>query len=190
MARLDADRVRELHRATLEALVETGYDNLSMDSIAARAHASKATLYRHWPDKEALVVDALRCESADMKPTEAPDTGTLRGDLHALVTEDAAREQSEGELVTAILHACQRNPTLGEQLRTHLLEPHQAMFDAIVARAVERGEIPADPPAARFAFVVLAAPTLLRFVFDGVPADEEYERAFIDAVLLPALGVR
>jgi AcrR family transcriptional regulator len=189
MAKLDADRVRELHAATLEVLIEVGFDNLSMDLVATRAHASKATLYRHWPDKVALLVDALRCGSAERKPTTAPDTGSLRGDLHALVAEDAERDQSEGELITAVLHACQRDPALGEQLREHVLAAHHAVFDTVIAQAVARGEIAPDPPAARFAFVALAGPPLVRFVLEGHPADAEYERAYIDAVLLPALGV-
>src|SRR6476661_7275970 len=78
--RVEGDREQEILDATLEVLADVGYDRLTMDAVAARAKASKATLYRRWNDKASLVVDALLV----VKHTaETPDTGTLRGDLIA-----------------------------------------------------------------------------------------------------------
>ena len=65
--------------ATLALLLEVGYDRMSMDAVAARAHASKATIYRRWPGKQELVLDAVRARGVGL--TVAEDTGSLRGDL-------------------------------------------------------------------------------------------------------------
>src|ERR1700734_4422967 len=78
---LDASRDAALRDAALELLAEIGYDRLSIDAVAARAKASKMTIYRRWSGKAELVVDALSCLR---KPGEVPDTGSLRGDLQAL----------------------------------------------------------------------------------------------------------
>ena len=67
--------------AALALLVEVGYDRMSMDAVAARARASKATIYRRWPGKQELVLDAVRSRGAGL--TVAEDTGCLRGDLVA-----------------------------------------------------------------------------------------------------------
>ena len=67
--------------ATLALLLEVGYDRMSMDAVAARAHASKATIYRRWPGKQELVLDAVRARGVGL--TVAEDTGSLRGDLMA-----------------------------------------------------------------------------------------------------------
>src|SRR2546422_8003365 len=77
--KLDEEREQAILRATYELLGETGYQGLRVDAVAARAQASKATLYRHWPTKAGLVVDAANCCKELEKPPG--DTGTLRGDL-------------------------------------------------------------------------------------------------------------
>src|SRR6476619_1461080 len=78
--RVEGDREQEILDATLEVLADVGYDRLTMDAVATRAKASKATLYRRWNGKVSLVIDAL----LSVKSTpDLPDTGTLRGDLIA-----------------------------------------------------------------------------------------------------------
>src|SRR5690242_6629797 len=76
--RIEGDREQEILDATLEVLADVGYDRLTMDAVAARAKASKATLYRRWTNKVSLVIEALQHTKA---PSEIPDTGSLRGDL-------------------------------------------------------------------------------------------------------------
>src|SRR5580700_5639700 len=78
---LDASRDVALRDATLALLAEIGYDRLTIDAVAARAHSSKATIYRRWSGKAELVVDALHSLKGS-PPT--PDTGSLRGDLEAI----------------------------------------------------------------------------------------------------------
>ncbi len=78
--RVEGDREQEIFRTTLAILGEVGYDRLTMDAVASRAKASKATLYRRWSSKATLVIDALH---ADKSHTDLPDTGNLRDDLTA-----------------------------------------------------------------------------------------------------------
>ncbi len=78
---LDTSRDVAIRDAALDLLTEIGYDRLTMDAVAARAHASKATIYRRWQGKAALVVDALNCSKGTMVE---PDTGSLAGDFAAL----------------------------------------------------------------------------------------------------------
>ena len=80
--RIEGDRELEILEATLEVLADVGYDRLTMDAVATRAKASKATLYRRWTNKVSLVIDALQHSKG---PTEIPDTGSLREDLRGLM---------------------------------------------------------------------------------------------------------
>src|SRR4051812_19570536 len=82
----DESRDPEILDAALDVLAETGYDGMTIDMVAARAKAGKATLYRRWSSKEDLVIDAVaRMKSGDLNLSSPPDTGTLRGDLVAMV---------------------------------------------------------------------------------------------------------
>ncbi len=93
-------------RATLELLAESGYDQLTIDAVAARARCSKATIYRRWPDKAALVITAVR-RHAGQPGIAAPDTGSLRSDLCAAL--QAMRSQPVGSGRSAHHRAPQRD---------------------------------------------------------------------------------
>src|SRR3954470_17199318 len=82
----DHTRDPEILEAALDVLAETGYDGMTIDMVAARAKAGKATVYRRWSSKAELVIDAVACmKRGDLDEANLPDTGTLRGDLVALI---------------------------------------------------------------------------------------------------------
>jgi len=82
----DHTRDPEILEAALDVLAETGYDRMTVDMVAARAKAGKATVYRRWASKAELVVDAVACmKRVDVDSETLPDTGTLRGDLIAMM---------------------------------------------------------------------------------------------------------
>src|SRR5436190_18041434 len=81
--RVEGDREREILDAALEVLAEVGYDRLTMDAVALKAKASKATLYRRWNGKGSLVIDALHHHHQHEATAEPVDTGSLRGGLIA-----------------------------------------------------------------------------------------------------------
>ncbi|WP_345580590.1 TetR/AcrR family transcriptional regulator [Streptomyces prasinosporus] len=187
-SRITPEREAELYRAVLDLLREVGYDALTMDAVAARTRSSKATLYRQWGGKAELVVRALRSQApggiADI------DTGSLRGDLHAIVAreDDCTREQSVA-LMRALSMAVHTNDDLRQALRDLLVEPEVEEFRRIVRRAIDRGEVRPDTPALDYMVHMLVGAFATRTLIDDLPPTQEFLTSYIDAVVLPALGV-
>ncbi|MFB7112357.1 TetR/AcrR family transcriptional regulator [Streptomyces sp. NPDC056190] len=187
-SRITPEREAELYAAVLDLLREVGYDSLTMDAVAARTRSSKATLYRQWGGKAELVVRAMR----HSKPVrlDTIDTGTLRTDLHAFVTreDDCVMEQNSA-LMRALAMAMHTNPDLRQAFREQLIEPEMAEFRALLQRAVDRGEIRADCPALDFVVHMLAGGFVVRALIEAQPPTQAFLHSYIDAVVLPALGV-
>lgn len=186
MSRLTEDRLLELYTGTLQLIAERGYEKLTMDQIAEATKSSKATLYRQWGSKSALVVDALRCVG-DAKHI-APETGSLRGDLLAMV-DRAEGQEHDADLIAAIMHAIRQDDELAEAVRTQILEPGRENIRAVVQRAVDNGEVAADSPGLPFVDYVFIAPIVLHHLLEGEEPSPDFLRRYVDCVLLPALGL-
>src|SRR5918995_1165310 len=104
--RVEGEREQEILDATIDILAEVGYDRLTMDAVAARARASKATLYRRWSSKVSLVIDALLLQKG---PTTIPDTGTLRGDLLEVFCGMGALDSEALATLSSVLTAIDRD---------------------------------------------------------------------------------
>ncbi|MGP4004358.1 TetR/AcrR family transcriptional regulator [Streptomyces sp. 8N706] len=185
--RLTPERESELFAAVLDLLREHGYEALTMDAVAARTRSSKATLYRQWKGKPELVATALRhtvpVSLADI------DTGTLRGDLQAMVRcSDDDQIEKDTALLRGLAHAADLNPDLHQALRELLIEPEIAGLDAILQRAVARGEVSGSTPALQFIPHMLIGAFVARPLIDDRPMDTDCLERFISAVVLPALG--
>ena len=138
---LDSSRDLVLREAALALLAEVGYDRLTMDAVAARARAAKTTIYRRWPGKAELVVDALTSLKG---PPEIPDTGSLRQDLRALAESITSPESRFGAQVTiGMVSALARDAELRRVFGEKFIAPRMAGFRAVFERAVARGEMPA-----------------------------------------------
>lgn len=179
---------REVHRhraildAALELVAEAGYDRMTMDAVAGRAKASKATIYRHWPGKAQLVADAMQCHA---EPEELPDTGTLRDDLHAFVCHGcAAMSGTDGALVVELLSASMRDPELGEVMRSCMIATKTAALGQILDRARERGEVTAgaDPTVV---IDVLPGVMFFHLLVQGQAPTEAFADHVVDDILLP-----
>jgi AcrR family transcriptional regulator len=138
---LDSSRDPVLREAALALLAEVGYDRLTMDAVAARARAGKTTIYRRWPGKAELIVDALN--SLKGVP-DVPDTGSLRQDLRALAESITSAESRFGAqmtigMVNALAHDGELRRVFGEKF----IAPRMAGFRTVFERAVARGEMPA-----------------------------------------------
>ncbi|WP_420000130.1 TetR/AcrR family transcriptional regulator [Streptomyces boninensis] len=184
-SRLSSEREHELFEAVLDLLRESGYESLTMDAIAARTHASKATLYRQWKGKPQLVATALK----HAKPTrwEDVDTGSLRGDLLELYrcgVDEADRDRS---LMRGLSQAVHSHPELHEALRELLIHPEMEKLGAVVQRAVDRGEVAPDAPAREFLVHMLMGAVTARDLVEAAPIDLDYLIRYTDAVVLPAL---
>ncbi|MFE5398520.1 TetR/AcrR family transcriptional regulator [Streptomyces sp. NPDC056568] len=187
-SRITPEREAELYEAVLDLLREVGYDALTMDAVAARTRSSKATLYRQWGGKPELVVKAMRHN----KPGEISevDTGTLRGDLHALLArEDDCTMAQNSALMRGVAMALHQNPDLRQAFREQLVEPEMAEFRRLLQRAVDRGEIRADCPALEFLVHMMVGGFATRTLLDDQPPTRAFLTSYIDAVMLPALGV-
>jgi AcrR family transcriptional regulator len=173
-------------RATLELLAESGYDQLTIDAVAARARCSKATIYRRWPGKAALVSTAVR-RHAGQPAAAAPDTGSLRSDLLAAL--EAMRSSLSGQdaaLILGLLSAMHRDPELAGAVREQVLDAKREVFGAVIARAAARGQVRAAADVALLA-EISSAVLLSRLLVTGEPLDDAFTQHLVDAVLLPAL---
>ncbi|KAF5996688.1 MULTISPECIES: TetR/AcrR family transcriptional regulator [Streptomyces] len=185
-SRITPEREAELYAAVLELLREVGYDALTMDAVAARTRSSKATLYRQWGGKAELVVKALRHE----KPiTSDIDTGSLRGDFHAMVRrEDDCHMEQNSALMRGLATALHGNPDLLRAFREWIIEPETEMLREILRRAVDRGEVRADNPAQDYVLHMMIGAFAVRGIVDELPPTQDFLTSYMDAVILPALG--
>ena len=184
--RVEGDREAEILEATLEVLAEVGYDRLTMDAVATRAKASKATLYRRWNGKVSLVIDALH-QGHHHPAVEAPvDTGNLRDDLiTAFCGHGGLTDKPEVDAFGAILTAITRDADFAEAFRREVLAPKLAGTKALFERAKERGEIPEDVDIELLA-PALAGIVLHRFFLVGEPPTADLVVNVIDQIILPA----
>ncbi|MFF2848670.1 TetR/AcrR family transcriptional regulator [Streptomyces sp. NPDC058001] len=186
-SKITPEREREFYEAALDQLRECGYESLTMEGVAARSRCSKSTLYRQWKTKPQFVAAALR--SNRCARFVDIDTGSLAGDLRAAALAAGDRSGDDTQLLHAVGHAVLHDPELKRALREALVDPEVTAIDAMLCRAVERGEIAADHPAAAFVTAQLFGVLRARPVLEGRYADGEYMARFVEASVLPALGL-
>jgi AcrR family transcriptional regulator len=131
-------------QAFFEELAEVGYGRMSVDSIVRRAGVGKAAVYRRWASKDAMAV-ALISEVA-LSGAPLPDTGSLRGDLLALLTglHKGMRHPLASRIIPAVVAEAGHDPELERMLRDTVEASRRASGEHIVHRAVARGELPND----------------------------------------------
>lgn len=186
-------RGRELQDALLvaawEQLVSGGYGAFTIDAVAARAATSKPVIYRRWPNREALVMAAIRHYFAQgSRPV--PDTGTLRGDVIALLTEANESRFAIAAVVSVQLGTYfQETGTTPADLRQQLLGDRPTAIATIVGRALERGEVTGTQ----------LTPRLINLPFDLVrhealmtlgPVPPDTIREIVDDIFLPLVSPR
>lgn len=147
-SKITPERAQEFYAAVLDMLRESGYEALTMEGVASRTRCGKSTLYRQWGSKPELVVAALHGTRRVLLPHI--DTGTLAGDLREAARAIGAGSGRDTPLMHALSHAALQSPELLCALREALILPEIAAIEAMVRRGAERGEIPADTPAAEF----------------------------------------
>jgi AcrR family transcriptional regulator len=184
-------RGEELEAALLEAawqeLVEAGFPGLTMESVAARAKTGVAVLYRRWPNKDDLVLAAIR-HYRDTHPVHIPDTGSLRGDMIALLSTTSNTRLYFASVTSAAFSGLLAGTGLTPaQVRERIMGDRPLWSELTYARAQERGEIDLDrvPPA------VLAMPfDLMRhdILMTFQPIPPERAAAIVDDLFLPLVA--
>ena len=177
--RVQASRERVL-ATTLELLTESGLGGLTVDEVSRRSGVAKTTIYRHWPDRSALILDACSQMAAD---EQAPDTGSLEGDLTAILSNIAqllgtARWAS---ILPSIVDVAERDPNFAE-IHSTIQRGHAAPIKQALDRAAARGEIPAKADRSAMA-AALMGPLFYRRWFSREPIDHRFIESLIQSVV-------
>ncbi|HLU72433.1 MAG TPA: TetR/AcrR family transcriptional regulator [Nonomuraea sp.] len=174
-----------IYRATLDELAESGYAKLTMERVAERARASKASLYRRWPTRVALVMAAVYHSLPSL--SEVPDTGSLREDLLTMLRRTAEiLGGPAGEAMRGLLAEALGDETVARTFRENSQGAGRRMMAEIARRAVERGEIRAESVTP---LRLDTGQALLRqhFLFQGPPIPDRLVVDIVDEVLVPLL---
>lgn len=173
--------------ATLDVLAETGYEATTIDMVAARAGMARATVYRRWPTKTELVLDAVkRLGPNAVELQRLPDTGSLRGDCIALMRQDTT-EQSERRVrvISGLQSIAGRDARIAAVLTDGGMQPWIEANRVLIQRSIDRGEYgPVDVDALA---QVLPLMCTCRVAVQQLPVTPEYSIALIDGILLPAM---
>lgn len=184
----DPTRDRAILDAAINVLAEVGYQGLTMDRVAAKAHAGKATLYRRWPSKSALLMDAmLHLRDAFVDLEHLPDTGSVTGDLMA-VFAPAAPDRSERRLraMIGLALAIHHDPALAHIGDQAIIAPWADAVCCILERGITRDEIP-RPADMETLSRLLPSMAVSRALVENKPTDRAFLATLIDGILIPAL---
>lgn len=184
--RRSRERTDAILSAALELVSEMGYGQVTTDAIAARARASKMTMYRKWPSKAVLIADALRRQSEGPAP-RAADTGSLRSDLTATVDGIVGSLSSESQAsLLNLAEAVRDDPELRDLVRRQIYDRCDADGAALCAQAAARGE-PADPSLGPAVIRLAVSYVFTHMLLNAQAPGLDEREAFVDTVLLPAL---
>ncbi|MGW1721636.1 TetR/AcrR family transcriptional regulator C-terminal ligand-binding domain-containing protein [Streptomyces sp. NPDC002306] len=186
-SKLTREREQEFFDAVLEQIRQCGYDSVTMEGVAVSTRCSKSTLYRQWKTKPQFVAAALR--STRQGRYTGIDTGSLAGDLREVAWAAGDWSGKDTRLLQALGHAVTMDRELQQALRETLVEPEIAALEKILRRGVERGEIAADHPALEYVPAMMFGVLRVRPVLAGEYACGEYLLRFVEAAVLPALGL-
>src|ERR1700722_6991576 len=165
---------------TYRQLTQGGISGVSIDEVSRISGISKTTIYRHWPSRSALLIDA--CSRIGNEP-EVPNTGSLRGDLRALLTRLADQLQTANwsSVYPSIIDAAERDPEISV-MQAALHKAFMAPFKAAIERAKAKGEIPSNRVTTDL-IATLVGPFFFRRWF----SKEEIDANFINAIIESAV---
>jgi AcrR family transcriptional regulator len=177
-------RESELLAVTLRLLQEHGYERLTVDAVAAAAHASKATVYRRWPSKAELVLAAFI--EGVRQVAVAPETGTLRGDLLQIGETCSEQGRRHASTIRAVLVEVSRHRALNEALQHQFLDHRKALIGHVLRQAVDRGEI-AEADINDELWDLLPGYLIFRCIIPGRPPTSRTVQTLVDEVIIPGL---
>ncbi len=183
----DHSRDGVILEATLAVLAEHGYDGMTIDMVAARAGSARATVYRRWATKAELVLEAVaQMSRGDVNLDQLPDTGTLRGDVTAMILplSDQA-QQVRIQAMAALLSLSKTDGRLADAANAAGIGPWIEVNRILIQRAVDRGEFP--PPSDIDTLAELIPMMCVSRAVQQQPITREFSLALIDGVIIPAL---
>jgi AcrR family transcriptional regulator len=177
-----SDRARrDICDAFRDILIEDGFDKVRMEHVAARAKVGKATIYRHWPTKQALAQEVL--SELATPHIAVPDVGDTRTELLATVLAPmrALIETDFGPVIRELLSEISRNPELGDPFRASVVQARRDEVSRVIARGVRRGDLRPDVQP-DVATEMLVGPVYFRLMFGG-ELDADFAERIVDEVL-------
>lgn len=185
--KLDSARSAHILDAALEVIAEHGYEGMTIDVVAARAKAARATVYRRWATKADLAVDAVAHMSrSDTEQIVLPDTGSLRDDLIATIVPQSVEEQElRIRVMSGLVALARTDPRLAEMTAAAGLDPWIETSRSLLQRAVDRGEYPDIDLDVMAQVIPLMC--VCRAAVQQQPITPEFSMSLIDGVILPAL---
>ncbi|MDM7832357.1 TetR/AcrR family transcriptional regulator [Cellulomonas edaphi] len=181
--RRDASKDDVILEATRQLIAERGYEGMTMDAVAERAGTGKATVYRRWPSKVELTVDAVICgRQFILTIDDVPDTGSLRSDLMSI--RGAARGSRNDELMHGLHQAARVDPQVAAVFHEQFVIARTALMRALLERALHRGEI---APGRDLDMIATVAPAMIAYqkVVAGGKAGPDYIERMIDHIIVP-----
>ncbi|MGB3473400.1 MAG: TetR/AcrR family transcriptional regulator [Mycobacterium sp.] len=182
-----SDRIHQaILDATAQLLDEGGYAASTVDAIAARSGASKATIYKHWPSRTAVAAEAFGAMMAQDLPL--PDTGSTVGDLtEQVVRVSAFYASSRGDVFAQLLAACVEDAAGAAYFRDYFLDGRRAAITELWKRGISRGDVDADI-AIDDVIDLLFGPLIFRRMSGHCPLTEEHARRLAEVALRSALA--
>lgn len=181
----DASRDDALRSAALEVMAEVGYRALTMDAVAAKARAGKATIYRRWESKLDLVIDT--CLHLVSQSIPEPDTGSVAEDLRQFLRAYARTLTGPvGKAAQALVGELAHEPELAAAFRSSFLASQRDMLITVVQRGIQRGEISSEAPI-DLIVPIGGASLIYRLMLTGEELTADYVDQVVDRVLLPLL---
>ncbi|MFD6444353.1 TetR/AcrR family transcriptional regulator [Promicromonospora sp. NPDC060204] len=185
---LATERTESIMRTTLDLAQEIGYAKLSIEGVAARAGVGKHTIYRRWPSKGALFLDAVL--SLNQSDLEYPDTGDIRADLRAQIhaAVDLLGRPPLGPLYRALLGEAQHDPAVAASLNERFIVPQAEKTVARMRRSMDGGQLAPDLDL-DLVMEILSGPLYFRFLISQEPLTHERVDRVLD-VLFTGLAPR
>lgn len=185
----DHTRDGAILEAAIDVLAEAGYVGMTMDMVAQRARAGKATLYRRWHSKSELVLEAIATmKGSPVALDQLPDTGSIRGDLLALF-EPPSAEQAERRLkiMAGIASMLAYDAAFAEVGDAAIIEPWAEASRTFIQRGIDRGEVNAGAADVEMLSRVIPSMAICRALIQRKSSDRQFLVALIDGALMPAL---
>jgi AcrR family transcriptional regulator len=184
----DPSRDEAILQAALDVLAEVGYAGMTIDLVATRAKAGKATVYRRWSSKEEMVLEAVaRTRPGVLSLDDLPDTGTLRGDLLALFTPQPRREvEKRMKVMAGLASMALTHPGFDEAVNDTMVVSWAEAYRALMQRAMGRGEI-AQTADIDTICEVIPSVAAYRALIRRKSFERDFLTTWIDGVVLPAL---
>lgn len=173
----NADAEKAILAASYDLLLENGFGAVTIEKIAERARVSKATIYKWWPNKAAVIMDGYLSAAAERLPV--PDTGSVFNDvfIHANNLSTFLTSQ-EGKIITEIIGEGQFDPGLAEAYRTRYFNPRRIEARLLLKRGIERGELK-ESLDVDVSIDLVYGPIFYRLLVIGEKLDETYIRTLV-----------